>query len=739
MRQALRHHISTAIVVVVGASLIAAVPAAPPPHHIQRPAAQQSAVTLAADASGLFAPYEQLVANTATNLQALSADSGFSTLLTQLFTNPSESLAHLPDAIGTLMAVAPEISTHVLPLPALISVDLPPWLSLTLAELGPLVTVYTALQDIISQATNVSDPVNALSAISGAPATILNALLNAHTSIDLSGVSIPVFDGILASPQPVEFSVTAGQLANDLGFGDQTLTGLLNQLGVGDQSMQSVLTGLLDSAGVGSQTPVELLDKLGVGDQTLASLLTGLLGATGTGDPTITGLLEQAGLGDLSVGALLKELLNATVGSDVTVTGLLEKLGVGGLSLGGLLSDAIGNTTTVTGLLNQLGVGDMTLSDLVGPLLGSQGQQTLADLLASLIDKQFGVSNTVTVGDLAIDILKQEGINMTLAEVLQNAKLSNTTLGELLTGTTLGEEPFTTLLNQAGVGQESLGTLGNISGFDCFILGLFYGVNCGASLDSFMGPNTVLQTIENLHSSSGQSLADVTLSQVLSASGEANEPLSQIITGLNLSTPFDTVLNNLGFNTVDATTVLTKTLDSLGLGNTTLDSLFNDWGVGSLSMTTVVDKLGLDNVNLVGLLTSLNLNTLDVDTVIDRLGLDNVTVNSLLGDLDPNGVHLDTVINSLLGDVTIGSVLTDLGLNNRTLDTVVDNVGLANVTPDSLLSDLGIGNLDVDTLLGNLGVSGNEVISVNIGGVAGSLPYLFDDLPQLLAAALGAI
>ncbi|KAA8970416.1 hypothetical protein [Mycobacterium sp.] len=642
----------------------------------QQPPAQQSAVSLAAGASGLFAPYEELFTNTADNLKALSADSGLATLLTQLVTHPGQSLAHLPDAVSLLTMVGPEISTRVFPLPSLISTELPPWLSLNLAELGPLVTGVDALGDVIAQATDFAEPMDAFAAIIGAPATILDAVLNGHDVIDVFGMNVSAFNGLLVPSQPAVLTVDLGQVVDDFGFGDQTLSGLFPY--IGDQSVQNLLITLLNSAGIGDLTPVELLDQLGLANQSLASLAITGLDAAGIGNPTITGLFEQSGYADLTVGGLLTGLF----GSDETVTDLLDKLGVG----------------------------DLTLNNVAGSLLGSTGQQTPAALIEELLDKQFGVSSNVALGDLIVDVLQKQGLNMSLADVLKSQGLSDTTVGDLLAGTSIADQPFTEFLSDIGVGDQTLKELFSLSTAECLGLPLV-GLKCSQTLNSLMGPNTVYETVANLHSDTGQSLAHVTLGQLLAATGQSDETLSQIINALDLSTPLSTILDNLGLNNVDVATVLTNTLDILGVGSTTLDSLLDDWGVGGLSLHTVVD----------------------------RLGLNDVYVLTLLQDLGLNNVHVDEVLDSLLGTVTLGSVLTDLGLDSRDLNTAVANLGLENVTVDKVLGELGIGNIDVNTLLVNLGISDYDVFRLDVGDFAGLVPYLVNDFPEQLAVALGAV
>jgi hypothetical protein len=795
MQQALRPYVTTGIAV-ASTGIIALVPAAPqlPGHQVSH--TQHPDVSLAAGGSDLFAPYADLFSNTSDNLQLLGENAADSSLLTQILTNPDDSLANLPNIVHLFTNVVPDIDVDFSSLPGQASVDIPPMLTLLLAEIGPWVNVFNAAQDVFTQIFDFSDPSAALAALVDAPATLLNAYLNGQDGIDVLGMHIPIFNGLLVPEQSVDTDLNVGQLVDTLGFGDQSLTGLLDGFGLGDKSVASLATSLLDGLGYGDKTPVDLLDQLGFGDQSVGSLASSLLDGLGYGDKTPVDLLDQLGFGDQSVADLAKDLLeqlgvdnpsitdlagDAGVGDekvstllaglldsagydDPTITDLVEQLGYGDTTVAGLATQLIGDPT-IADLADQAGLSDTSIGDLATSLLDSAGygDKTLPEVLEPLLDDQFGDDLDTSFGDFLKDVLDSQDLDLTLSEAVDKFGFGDTTLEDLVDTLGVGQEPVTQLLSDAGFGDQEVCDLAGVGGFLCGIAGLN-----GTTVNDLLGPNTLDETLENLHGGGSgiggvpadTALADVTVGQLVAATGEGDEHLSTIIDNLGLTNTLGDIFDNLGLGDVDLDTAI---VDGFGLDNVTVGDLLGDLNLDNLDLSTVLDRLGLDDVTLVSLLSDLNLDNLDLDTVLDRvlgdttvndvlgdLGQDdvhlndvldhllgNVNIDSILGDIGLDDVHLDDVVNNLLGDVNVDDVLSDIGLDDVNLGDVVTNL-LGDLNVDTLLNNLGLDDVDVNSLLDGLGLSDSGLLDIHIGDFSGLLPDLTHGFPEQIAEALGA-
>ncbi len=806
MQQTLRPYVTTGVAI-VGVAVVAVVPAAPQFLDGQRAftPTQQQSIRLSAGGGDPFTPWADLFTNTAANLQALGSHAFEFPILQQLLADPGGSISHIPDVIALLTNVMPTIGVDVLPLPAQLTADLPVWLSQTLSQLGPLVTVINAIQSIGGQ---VADG-NALTALIGAPATLLNAYLNGTDSVDVMGASIPLWNGVLVPGQAFDLHLNVGEIVDALGFGDKTIPDLLGDFG--NQSVQALLTELLDSTGVGQLTPVGLLDQLGIGQETVVKLIDGLVGSTDMGDKSIAALLDQFGYGgDTTVASLLVSLLNSSEIGNPTITELLDQFGYGdatlgglikdmlaptgmgstplpdlvdpNLTLGGLLNDMLGDST-VTDLLTTMGMGDTTLTGLVTSMMGDFGtlslldmmglgylgagfdpNELLVDLMNSILPPGYDFNELLAAGDFDTLTLG-EMINMfpVDTETLQqyNFDFANWTGAQ---NPTYGEIPFTLLMSIVGVGDTPLATLSPDNASLINKIG-------NPTLNALLGTNDVNTTLQNLH------MYDVTMGQMLQAVGIGNFQISDLLHNLTLGPNYVPVtlgefVTAIGFNP-DLNTILERLLGSLGIGDRTLVDLFSAWGLNNLPMSTVIDQLGFNTVNLHAILGALGLGNLDLDMVIDRLGLSNIQITTLLDNLGLNTVHLDTVINSvfgsltlgpilnnlglddvtlsglvnsltesLLGDTTLSSVLAGIGMDTNTLDSIVGQLlaglGLSGATINSLLGDLGIDSVDVNAILDGMGLSGVDAVNVQTGDFFGLLAQELVNLPQQIAAALGA-
>lgn len=793
MQQTLRPYVTTGLAI-VGVGLVAVPSAAgilPQAPHLQRFAAiEQRGVELTAGGD-FFSPYTDLFNHTAANLQALNQNSvDMWGLLQHIFTNPQQAMAGIPDVINIFTNPLPTIDAQLLPFPADISVQLPMWVSSMLAGMGPWINVFNAMQDLMGQIFNFQDPMAALSALFGAPAILLDAFLNGHSGFDLGGFSIPLFNGLLATSQ-LGINIDVGTIVDATGMGNESLTGLLSEIGIGDTPLDTLIIDLLDQFGFGHMTPVDLLNDFGIGTESLSNFLIGLINEAGIGNPTIAELLSDLGgiSPDDSIASLLIALLNSTdignptlselildlVGGDnQTVGGLVKDLlGASGSeslaslvdpswTIGGLLTDAVGNPP-LTDFFEQLGLGSLTLGSALGGLFGEMGDDTLLDLLNS--------------GFLGPDITGSTGLLELLGSMFEPGTTFNDfmgefgdqTLGELLGSMPVGENElgidpatmltdikFTQLMSIAGMGDTPLAELSPENASLIEKIG-------NPTLNALLGTNTVGETLTNLH------LYDATVSQLVQAMGLSNYQLETLFEGLgNLSgnVTLEQFFTDLGFNPT-LSELMERLLDGMGLGDTTVLSLFASWGMGSVGLENLIDALGLDNLNISSMLSALGLNNIDLDMFIDRIGLSDISIAGLLSGLGFDDRHLDQVINDLLGGTTIGSMLgglgldevhldtfiTDLmtsvlgdptvgtflgwmGLDSNDLSTIVANLGLGDWSINSLLTDLGLGTTTIDDLLTGLGLSDVGLVDVN-ADFFGMLPEWFNNIPQQIAEALG--
>lgn len=791
MQQTLRPYVTTGLAV-VGVGLVAVPPVASHLPQLQHElaAVEQRAVALT---SGFFSPYTDLFEHTAASLQGLYQNSAdWLGLLEYVFTHPQEALAGIPDVVNIFTNAMPTIGAELLPFPGDISVQLPLWMNSLLAGVGPWVTLFDAFGQVLRDIFDFSDPMGALSALIGAPATLLDAFLNGTVSFSYGDINVPMFNGFLTPGQPIDANFTIGGLVDQAGFGDTTITSLLSQAGIGDVPLDTLIIDLLDQTGYGHMTPVDLLNEFGIGTQSLSELLIGVFNEAGIGNPTIAQLLTDLGgiSPNDSVASLLIALLNSPevgignptlsefilslVGEDQSVGGLIKELlgATGNESLaslvdptwtvGGLITDTLGNPA-LTDLFADLGLGDVTLGTGLTTLFGETGDETLIDLLNNgflgpgitgntgifeLLGSMFPPGTTFS------DFMGEFG-DQTLGEVLAAMPVGDNTLGIDPT-TAMTDIKFTELMSIAGIGDTPLATLSPENASLIEKIG-------NPTLNALLGTNSVGQTLSNLN------LYNVTVAELLQSMGLSNYQLETLFDGLgNLSgnVTLEEFLTDLGFNPT-LNDIVISALDGLGLGNTSVLTLFEDWGMGSVSLQNLIDALGLDNLNIQSMLNAIGLNNIDIDMFIDRMGLSSISIAGLLSNLGFDTRTLDEVIESLLGGVSIGSVLnglglddvyldtfiTDvmtsvlgdptlgtflgwLGLDSNDLDTIVANLGLGGVTVNSLLTDLGMGSLDIDGLLDGLGLSDLGVLGVN-GDFFGVAAEWLNDIPNQIAEALG--
>ncbi len=591
-------------------------------------------------------------------------------------------------------------------------------------------------------------------------------------------------------------------LLDSAGLGDLTPVGLLDKFGVGQESIATLAIDLLKSAGIDNPTISDLAQQLTGGDQTIASLLAGLI----PGDPTITDLLDQTGLGDETLGGLIKDALASAGFDNPTITQLVDQLGFN-MNVTELITTMLGNPS-MSGLLSGLLGTDhpATIGDLVTLLLGTEpgdfGAMTVKDLFDMLTDPNNNDASvgSYTLAEFVVYLLNQAdpSLDWTLSEALQNLDmplpndpttsipLADMTLHQLLSGNpdftapdswrallagipldanhpSLGNMTIVDLCKFAGVSVPIFGC----DGIDNFPANLATGLSEGETLNDLMGHRSVVETLDNLKNVNGVALGQMTVGQLITATGEGNVKFSDILlnlqSDLHLTNTMDQILTALGLDNEHLTDIL---VNGWNLNNTTVEQLLDDWGLGNITLADFLNNLGLDNTTVNDLLTDLGLNTLhlntlidglgfsdpdmslnallsdwgldnlDVDTVLDRL-LGNATVGDLLNGLDLNNVHLNDVLDALLGNTTLSSVLTNIGLDSTDLDTIISKLIPDNITVDSILSSWGLDTVTVDHILESMGLSDTDILSLHAGDFAGLWPELLNVIPQQIAAALG--
>ncbi len=799
MQQTLRPYVTTGLAV-VGVGLVAVPPVASnlPQLSHQLAMVEQRGVALT---SGFFSPYTDLFEHTIASLQALNQNSvDMWGLLQHIITNPQEAINGIPDVINIFTNAMPTVGFQMFPFPAELDLQLPTWAASLLAGIGPWVTMGNAFQQVMDEIFGnlFTDPMKAFSALIGAPATLLDAFLNGSTGASFGGAYFPLFNGVLTPGQPIDANFNIGDVVDLSGMGDTTITQLLSQAGIGDVPLETLIIDMLDGLGFGHMTPVDLLNDMGIGTQSLSELLIGVFNEAGIGNPTIAELLESLGgiePGD-SVASLLIALLNQTDignpslselilsfvgGDDATVGGLIKDLlgATGNESLaslidptwtiGGLLTDSLGDPP-LTEFFEQMGLGTITIGALAG-MLGEYGDQTLVDLLnegflgpdisgsTPLMEMMLSMFPPgATLGDLMGPFGSQ-----TLGDLMEMMPIGENTMGydptTPVTDVVLVDLMYTLPSPQAGYPNLADTPLGVLAPDQAALLEKAGNPTLGA----VMGTNTVGQVLENMH------LYDVTIFQGLDAMGLGNYTLESLFDGLGNMTGNVTLEQFLlawGFDP-SLTELMESAVAGLGLTDTTLLSLFEDWGMGSVSLSGLIDSLGLNDIYIQSIFNNLGLNNIDIDMFIDRLGLSSISIAGILNGLGLNDQSLDEFINSLLGGVSIDSILnglgldevhldtfiTDLmtsvlgdptlgtflgwiGLDTFDLDTIVANLGLGGITINSLLTDLGFGSLDINGLIDGLGLSDVGLLGIN-GDFFGVASQWLNDIPNQIAAALG--
>jgi hypothetical protein len=327
----------------------------------------------------------------------------------------------------------------------------------------------------------------------------------------------------------------------------------------------------------------------------------------------------------------------------------------------------------------------------------------LTDLVNAL-----GLGN-VGLGSLDLSsLLSQLGLgDLTLGSLFQDLGLSGETLGNLL-----GNPTLSGLLGDLGLGNLDLQSLS----LTTILSGL--GLDTNVDLSS-LSLSSVLDAF-GLNSP-----IDLSLSGLLGDLGFGSllgTGLGTELANLNLLQPvltdLGTVLNDIpGLGTVlEALNLTPSTLLSL----TGLESALNADTVGSLLGTNGIDT------TVSGLLGELGIKVpgdLSVATVLEDLGFPSSTADLSLAQL-VDGLGVDGLnVGSVLDTVNLGTLLSDLGLNDTLL------TGLPGIL------DLGdLSNLNLDGLLGDLGLG--DLANITVDPFGGLITELVDTVPAQILAAL---
>lgn len=772
MQLALRPYVTPGVAI-AGAALIAvnaAVPAA-----VLRPLAearealpsvQHHPVQLTAGPD-FFGPYVDLFNNTAANLVAMGSDNGWGNLLEQIFTDPS-SLSRLPEVFDFLTSIMPSISGSD-PIMVLLS----PILTIGMGIIGPMVTLNDAWQDILNQIFNPNDPLDPFAAIFTAAPRLLDAFLNGTSTIDVAGIHVPAFNGILVPGQNLTIDLTASDVVDGLKIGDMTVASLLDQTGIGTMSVAGMLTGLLDTVGLGDQTPVDLLDTLGLGDLEIASVLTTVLDAVGIGNPTISDIMDQLGIGNVQVADLVIDLthalgfenptitdiagdvgvadlkladlgmsvLNALGIGDPTVSDLMAQIGADDLTLNGLLItavDALGlGGQTPASIIDALGGGDLTSHEVITSLLNGLGlgNQTVMDLLS-----QAGIANA-DMGQIFVSVLGEAG-NTSMADVLDYAGFGTVTVKD-----------FTDLLGITNLSLgtvfgnlQSMGVIGNLTindflaatggtpldkGGDTTLISALGGQTIGSILDQQGMLNEPISAM--LGEMGTQTLADMitanfsmTLADMLAQSGMADLTLNELVLSMMPDQPLSELLG------VTGNTPLADLIDQMVPSNVTIVDMLNDAGIGDQHLSELLNQF-LGDQTVANALDDGGVGSMHLDDIISQ-ALGPQTLNDMLNDFGIGGQSLSDLFDQFFGTTTVHDGLIDLGLGAQTLNELIDSLFGAS-TVSSLLGDFGTQTLD--ELLTSLGLGDLSVINAQIEEFFGSMAYWLDGLPNQIAEILG--
>jgi hypothetical protein len=316
-------------------------------------------------------------------------------------------------------------------------------------------------------------------------------------------------------------------------------------------------------------------------------------------------------------------------------------------------------------------------------------------------------------------------------------------------------EAVATVLNGYFNGEDNISLLDgtiNIAGFNG-ILAPLQSVSIDFNLTNLINAlglgNLGLSQLDLSSLLSQLGLGDVTLGGLFTDLGLSSKGLGDLLGNPTLGT----VLSDLGLGKLDVgslslTTLLTDLFpNGIDVGGVNLGTLLTDLGLGGEGVGTLLQNVPgiaalVDPLFTAdpALLTALN--TFDLSDLVDGLTLGNggaLDLNTLVTDLfSALGVPVPST-----GDLTLGSLLGDLNIDNLSVGSLLNTVNLGDLLTDLgisnlplNLSDLGdISGLTLSGLLGDLGLG--DIANITVDPFGGMITELVDVVPQQILAALG--
>jgi hypothetical protein len=248
----------------------------------------------------------------------------------------------------------------------------------------------------------------------------------------------------------------------------------------------------------------------------------------------------------------------------------------------------------------------------------------------------------------------------------------------------LGDLTPNQLLSATGLGDLKLSDLLSFAN----LFGL--GANPVSVLEAATGVNSAM-TLPELATHLGignQPLSD--FYNLIGISNYQDATLGDLATSLGLAGgPVSNLYGLLGLN---ADSTLSDTVNALGIGDTKVDTLLDDWGVGSDHINTFLQGLSVSPQEL---LQILDVNPDDISSIYDPTTGEFVSGTTVQDFADATPFGDDTVDQLLstndIGGATLNEGLTGIGLQpDATVSDVLNTIGFKNLEIGDFLSGFGL-------------------------------------------------